>query len=308
MKYLFLINEKSRYKKLDELENLIRRVFSQSEDKILIKRTKDLKDAENVLKEISVKDFDCVIACGGDGTINFVLNQIYGKNVSLGIIPIGTVNALAKSLSFPKSIKKIVMNIKDKKTKTIDMGLVNNRYFLCFASMGYDAMVTYYVPEKFKDAYGKWAFFVTGIKELFKQKNLNRLRLYTENKNEYREVYSVLLSNTPIYAGVKMFPDAKVDDGLMDLYLFKKKGIFQTVINALIVGSVGFNLIKILAKTFHIGKSIEHIQANTLRVESDGDFYLQLDGEPIKMKLKNTKIELNFSIIKQAMKIVGTDS
>lgn len=308
MKYLFLINEKSRYKKLNELERLIRSVFSQSEDEILIKRTKDLKDAENVLREISVKNFDSVIACGGDGTIHFVLNQIYGKNVSLGIIPIGTVNALAKSLSFPESIRKIVVNIKDKKTKIIDVGLVNNRYFLCFASMGYDAMVTYYVPEKFKDIYGKWAFMVTGIKELFKQKNLNRLRLYTENKNDYREVYSVLLSNTPIYAGVKMFPKAKVDDGLMDLYLFKKKGIFQTVVNALIVSSSDSNLIKTLVKNLHIGENIEHIQANTLSVESDGDIYLQLDGEPIKMKLKDNKMALNFSIIKQAMKIVGTDS
>jgi len=310
MRYFFLINEKSRYKKFNELEEFIRGVFSQSDDEILIKRTKDLDDAKNVLAELSLEDFNFVVGCGGDGTINFVLNQIYGKNVSLGIIPIGTVNALARSLSFPKSIKKIVRNIRDKKTKIIDVGLVNNRYFLCFASIGYDAMVTYCVPERFKENHGKWAFIVTGVKALFKQKEIHPIRLYFRDKVGIEQCSvptSFLLSNTPIYAGVKMFPEAKVDDGLMDLFLFKEKGVFETVKNALIVGSIGFGLIRALLKAFPIGKNIEHIQTSTLRVESDSDIYLQLDGEPVKIESKDSKVELNFNIIKQGMKIVGVD-
>ncbi len=306
MKYLFLINEKSRYKKLDKLEQFITKTFSQSDDQIVIKRSKDIPLADKVFKNLSIDEFNCIVACGGDGTINFVLNQIIGKNISLGIIPIGTVNALARSLGFPRNIKKVVQNIKEKKAKIIDVGLVNDKYFLCFASIGFDAMVVHYVPDKLKGRFGKTAFAITAFKKLLSQEELNKLTLHLPDRDNPLIAYSILLSNTPIYAGVKMFPEARVDDGLMDLFIFKKRGILETIKGAMIVASVGFKTFRTIAKSIPIGKGIQHIQTNTLKVESEGDIYLQLDGDPKKIESKNNIVELNFSIIQKGIKILGT--
>ena len=115
MKYLFLLNRKSRGRKINSMRGIIDNAFKNCNDEAVIKNTYSIEEATDILTNVTCDEFQTVVACGGDGTVNFTLNHLIGKNINMGIVPIGTVNTLTKSLNFPKDYKKVVENIRDKK-------------------------------------------------------------------------------------------------------------------------------------------------------------------------------------------------
>lgn len=123
-------------------------------------------DATAAAKEAVEREFDIVIAVGGDGTLNEVVAGISGfdKRPRLGLIPMGTTNDFARAIHIPRKIDEAVDIIINGDTLPVDVGLLNNeRYFINIAAGGRITELTYEVPSKMKTVLGQLAYYLKGI-------------------------------------------------------------------------------------------------------------------------------------------------
>jgi YegS/Rv2252/BmrU family lipid kinase len=124
---------------------------------------------------------DLVIVCGGDGTINEVVNGLAGSSVAMGILPAGTANILAKELGVPWHIARAARQISQSEPRRIALGAATNvgadgtadgasgtRYFLCLGGAGADAAVVHSVRAGLKDRAGIFAYWAAGTQQLFR--------------------------------------------------------------------------------------------------------------------------------------------
>lgn len=168
-------------------------------------------EAERALK----RDYDIIIAAGGDGTLNEVVNGIAEQpnRPKLGIIPMGTVNDFGRALHLPSDIMGAVDVIIDDHTTKVDIGKMNNRYFINLAAGGQLTQVSYETPSRLKSIVGPFAYYIKGFEMLPQMKAVD-LRIEYDNQVFQGEALLFLLGLTNSMAGFeKLVPDAKLDDG-----------------------------------------------------------------------------------------------
>jgi diacylglycerol kinase (ATP) len=128
----------------------IKRFFEAHGTRVSFYRTKAPGDATDRARA-SRGDYDAVIAMGGDGTINEVANGLAGSTTPMGIVPVGTGNALAQGLKIPRnSIVSAAEIILNHRIQRVDLGMINERYFILVSGIGFDALVAAKVRPKLK--------------------------------------------------------------------------------------------------------------------------------------------------------------
>jgi len=130
--------------------------------------TKAEGDAIQAARQAVEDRFDLVIASGGDGTINEVINGIAEQEYrpNIGVIPMGTVNDFGRALLIPKDILQAVDVIIEGNTVPVDVGKMNNRYFINIAGGGKITEVSYEAPSKLKTVLGPLAYYIKGLEML----------------------------------------------------------------------------------------------------------------------------------------------
>ncbi len=109
---------------------------------------------------------DLIIACGGDGTINEVVNGMAGSRVPLALLPAGTGNVLAKELGLPWDIWRAAEYIPAGEVRRIALGRAGERYFICMAGVGVDANIVYRLSVKTKLSLGMLAYWIESFRQL----------------------------------------------------------------------------------------------------------------------------------------------
>jgi len=217
------------------------------------------------------RGFDVVIAAGGDGTLHEVVNGLAEKSgrPPLGILPLGTTNDFARALGIPRRWDRACDVIVGGRTLAIDIGKVNDRYFLNIAGGGSLTELTYEVPIRLKTAIGQLAYYVKGLEKL------PRLRPITVDveagDRRFREVVMLfLVCNSNSVAGFeRLAPDASIRDGMLDVFLLKKCNLadFLRVVSLALRGE-------------HLGDPhLVHFRADRLQIVSPDHVQLNLDGE-----------------------------
>src|SRR5215472_2171370 len=110
--------------------------------------TKSSDDAQRLAREAATKKADIVIAVGGDGTINSIIQGLAGSETALGLIPSGTFNVWARETGIPMDIAGARDVLVNGQVRRIDLGCVSNRYFLLMAGIGFGGTVTYAVKKQ----------------------------------------------------------------------------------------------------------------------------------------------------------------
>ena len=221
---------------------------------------------------LAVKNrFDLVIAVGGDGTINEVINGIAGEEdrPKLGIIPAGTTNDFAKALNIPRDIKKAVDIIIAGHTKLLDIGKVNDQYFMNIAGGGELTEISYEVPSKLKTMIGQLAYYMKGLEMLPFIKP-------TQTKIEYdgtvinEEIMLFLVANTNSVGGFeKLAPNANFDDGYFDLLILKKTNLAEFI-----------RIASLALRGAHLeDKNVIYVKAKHIIVTPEAKMQLNIDGE-----------------------------
>ena len=179
----------------------------------------------------SKEGFDLIVAAGGDGTLNEVVNGIAGleHRPTLAIIPAGTTNDYARALRIPRddpiAAAKLILK-KNKKFK-IDIGKAGDNYFMNIAAGGTLTELTYDVPSQMKSLFGYAAYLAKGAELLPRIKPVELSVKYDDQ--EYRGTASmILLALTNSVGGFEQIvPDASLDDGKFTMIIVKKSSLID---------------------------------------------------------------------------------
>lgn len=172
-----------------------------------------------IAKQAIADNIDYVIAIGGDGTVNEVARTLVGSNATLGIVPLGSGNGLARDLHIPLNLKKALSIIKEENVIDIDYGIANDRIFFCTCGMGFDALVSEQAAKASKR--GSLMYFKTMLDTFFSQKPEYYTVTCPEGTFE-DEAFVITCANAGQYGyNAYIAPNADVQDGLMNIVILK---------------------------------------------------------------------------------------
>ena len=226
-------------------------------------------ETQRIIRQAVRDGLDVVVAAGGDGTVNVAIQALAGQAATLGVIPTGTGNVWAKEMGIPLDVRKATEVLLRGWTAVTDLGWANGRYFLSIAGIGFDASVTRVLKPATKRRLGLVAYIIAGVAEALKLRG-EEATIFAEGRSVRRRILMVAVSNTRLYGGVlKMAPDAFVDDGLLDVSVFRGRGFQATARHA----------IKTLLGIHRKDPEVEFFQTSRLRLESRLELPVQLDGD-----------------------------
>ncbi|MEN8907562.1 MAG: YegS/Rv2252/BmrU family lipid kinase [Clostridiales bacterium] len=236
------------------------------------------------------KNFDMVIASGGDGTINSVGNYMLENKIDLpyGLIPSGTCNDFAKSLHIDTDLDNCIDIILKNNTLRVDVGRINDdEYFLGTCAGGLFVGASFNTNSQLKKNLGAFAYYLMGINEM---KNLKAFSIKFETEEEIieEEVFLFLILNGKNAAGFSdILKKADLDDGYMDIILVKKSRPIE-------LAGVFF---KVLHNDISELNNIRLIKAKRCYIYSDEGFNLSVDGE------KGPKLPVKVEVIERALTV-----
>jgi diacylglycerol kinase (ATP) len=217
------------------------------------------------------RKFDLVIAAGGDGTINEVVNGLAGRQnrPKLGIIPMGTTNDFAKAIGVTKDIKKACDVLCEGLTIPIDIGKVNDQYFIYIAGGGKLTEISYEVPSRTKTMLGQLAYYLKGIEKLPSIRPAN-VRIEYDGKLFEGEIMLFLIANTNSVAGFeRLAPEASLCDGMFDILILKKSNIADFI-----------RIARLALKGEHVNEDkVLYAKASHIKVIAEEKMQLNMDGE-----------------------------
>jgi diacylglycerol kinase (ATP) len=225
-------------------------------------------DAELMARRGAKEGFQKIVAAGGDGTINEVVNGLAGTNATLGLLPIGTMNVFATELGLPVHDLELCWNIiKADNTRAVDLPKANQKFFVQLAGVGLDAQVVKETSAQLKRNFGPLSYLISAAQIAARQPP--RLFIHSEDA-PIKEGSFVLIGNGRLYGGpFPFFKQAVIDDGKLDVIVFKSLGYLE--------------IIKYLQDVVFSSEirvpEIEYFQTARLRVESEQSVPVELDGE-----------------------------
>lgn len=225
--------------------------------------------------------FDRIIAAGGDGTLNEILNGIADEpdalaRVSLGIVPVGTANVFARELRIPFQLKAAWQVANGNHLETVDLLRVDchrgdrpiRRYGLQLAGAGLDARATELVSWEWKKRQGFLAYVLAGLKAL--RETQPRITVVDADRTESGQL--VLIGNGRLYGGpFPLFPLADLHDGRLEIRIVGRVNYWT----ALACG------LGVLTGRTGVGLPSRDFQAAEIELRADRRAALQIDGEPV---------------------------
>ena len=209
------------------LDNFLNR-FQTAGFKVDIFRSMEPGDFEEGLKNID-NSFEAVIVAGGDGSASEMVNLLQKRQIDLplGIIPAGTANDFASFLGMTQNIESSFKRILDWNIKEIDIGKVNNRYFLNVCVGGIISQIAHGTETEMKNRLGKVAYYLQGLRELPNIKSM-QLKIETSQKTIEGDFLGFFIFNSKDAGGFKNIAKlASIDDGLFDLLAVKTGNILK---------------------------------------------------------------------------------
>jgi diacylglycerol kinase (ATP) len=189
--------------------------------------------AETLAREAVEHGFDVVVAAGGDGTVNGVANGLRETDAALGVLPLGTVNVFARELEIPMKMDAAWDVILRGNTRKIDAveavvgknGAKTEKIFVQLAGVGLDARAVAAVSERSKSRFGVLSYVAATVRVAARNQPLLRARC---DDGGTAQGAMVLIGNGKFYGGAfAFFPQAAMDDGLLDICVFENQGYLR---------------------------------------------------------------------------------
>ncbi len=254
-------------------------------------------DAKRLARAAAEKGCGVAIAAGGDGTINEVVNGLVGTQTALGVLPVGTGNLWAKQLRIstytlvnPFRLQEAAKGLVEGRIRTIDVGQVGETYFLCWAGIGLDAQVTTEMEPRDRHTKRLGALpYLIAAAIVAREFRGVRARISLDGRLVRSRALLILVSNIRQYGGVvEVAREACIDDGLLDVFIFKGLG-FPYVVK---------HVVRILSQRYLDDPQVIHRQVRRVDVWTEPDVPVQVDGDPIDQ----TPVSLR--VVPQALKVV----
>ena len=295
MKSIFIYNPESGNGKItknkDYILSKLREKYGEIEE-----RPTEFSGHATILAKEACGEYDYVFACGGDGTLNEIVNGIGGEEHKpiIGYIPTGTVNDVARSLGIKKSLKKAVNNLLEGEVFEHDIFRVNDRYGIYVCCTGLFTKSSYDTKRESKKRFGKIAYVFKGAKEIFNAKPVH-VEVQTEDETIKRNCGLVLVLNSRSVAGMKLNKEAELNDGEVEVVLIhshEKHVLFNEILRCLGVFLFGLDAYK-------NSKKITYRKLSKFTIVTEEGTTINLDGE------KSGAGSFDFEVIKSGIKIIA---
>ncbi len=238
------------------------------------------KHATELAASAAKRGIDVVFAVGGDGTIGQIASGLLNTETALGILPAGTANVWGKELGMKpyswrtrNALEENAKLLADAPIHAIDIGICNEQPFLMWAGLGLDALTVQKVEPRFRfEKFFTVPEYAASVLLTAARWNGISLRIWADGEEIEGHYILAVVNNIRHYMGgmSNLSPDAVLDDGIFDLWLF-----------------TGNNMADALRHGFDMwsGRHIDSVQAHRisfkeLRLEADSEFAVQTDGEP----------------------------
>ncbi len=245
-------------------------------------------EAEKLARKATEEGYRRIIAAGGDGTINEVVNGIAGADVTLGLLPLGTMNVFASELGLPTNdLERCWDIIQTGRTRLMDLPSANGKHFIQLAGVGLDAQVVKETSRNFKRSFGPLSYVISAAQ--IAARTPPRLRIESENAVT-EEGSFVLVGNGRLYGGpFPFFKKALLDDGLLDVLVFKRLNYLEMI----------RYLQDVIFSSEITSPEVEYFQTKALRVSSEAEVPVEVDGE----LMGNCPIE--FRVLDRALRVLS---
>lgn len=272
-KALLIVNPSSGKEKGAKYKDMTKEVLEKRYEEVVVKETEKGGDATDFAFDAAKQGFDAVVAMGGDGTLNEVINGLapHDNRPAFGFIPLGTVNDLARSLGIPRKPEKAIKALEKAVLKPMDLGKIEDSYFMNVVAAGMIAQAVDKVDVEQKTKFGSFAYFFEGVKA-FNKGELLHFQVEHEAGKWEGEAAMVIIGLTNSVAGIETFAsDAKVDDGYMHLFLLTKLNLLSTA-----------NMLpKLLSGKLENSEDVIYIKTKKVQVQADeSDIVVNVDGDP----------------------------
>ena len=248
------------------------------------------EDVGVALNDIKDGNYKYILIAGGDGTVDSVVNAMAKSGISLpiGILPVGTANDFSKFLGMPSDVEEACKQILSSEVKSVDLGSINDKYFVNVASTGLFTDVSQKTDVNLKNTIGKLAYYLKGLEELpnFRKLHVNILSKEVEFDGE---MYLLLVFNGATAGNFNLATKADACDGLLDIIIFKAVQIYELLPL----------FIKVLKGEHLDSNKVLYFKTDYLRVECHEDIVTDIDGE------KGPDFPLEIKCIKGGLKILG---
>lgn len=217
------------------------------------------------------KNYEIIVAVGGDGTVNEVATIAAKYNKTLGIIPLGSGNGLARFLKIPANPVKAIKLINHCNCIFMDVATLNKKYFFNMAGIGFDAQISnVFAKSKIRGLKG---YLKLGIVEVVNYKS-KRYQLEIDGLHLQRDAFAISIANSTQYGNnVYISPHSSVTDGLVEVCIIKPFPLFELPLLA-------YQMLR--AKT-HQSKVVEIISGKKVKIWRGEEGPVHVDGEPYIM-------------------------
>lgn len=249
---------------------------------------------DKVFSQSDEHEFDRIIACGGDGTINICVNMMikHGIHLPIAILPAGTANDFAYYFEIPAELNAALDIALGDKTTKADVGTVNDKCFVNVAAIGAMVDVSQKTDPDLKNAIGPLAYYLKAASEL-NHVHPVKVKITTPDKVMEEEIYFMTVCNGESAGGFrKLSPDSMINDGLLDVVAFRKMPIIE----------FGPLLFEVLNGRHPKNKNVLYFQTHNLRLEAEEDMPTDIDGE------SGAPLPLEFGILDKRLEIFVNES
>ncbi|MBC1516294.1 diacylglycerol kinase family lipid kinase [Listeria immobilis] len=264
-------------------------------DVTLVPSTKAPKSTKKIAKQAAEQGYDVVIAAGGDGTVNEVVNGLMQVTnpPKLGILPVGTTNDYARALNFAKDPLEALHIIAKQETVRVDIGKANEtEFFINNAAGGKITEITYAVKESMKSKWGRLAYLFSGIRILPKLSPVNVEISYNDQLFQ-GEILLFFVNKSNSVGGMEtLCPPAQLNSGMFELLILKKVSPQKL-----------FQLFASIKKGTHLeSEHVIHARTNKVEIRSMADLNISYDG------VYGGKAPYTLEVIPEALEIFADKS
>lgn len=275
MNCLFLYNPNSGKGKIAEKLKQIKKTLEKKFENVDVVATLSGDDMTRKAEE-GAKRYDVIVFSGGDGSFNRVLQGIGNSDVTLGYIPAGTANDVARSLGISKKLSRALHTIIDGRVEHVDCMRVNGTHYCMYiAAAGAFTQITYSTPQKFKRALGRLAYAIEGLKKNMKL-DVFPVRITSGGKTLESSAVFLLVLNGRSVAGFPVNKDASMVDGVLETAVVqqaKKPNLFQKIGAYFSMAALFLRGVKVRRR------NIQALYGAEVDIETRDDIVWDFDGE-----------------------------
>ena len=281
-KILFIVNPISGHHDKSNFPSIVEKLIDKDKYDYTITLTEYGGHAVELTKQAIENQYDIIVAVGGDGTINEVATTMIGASQTFAIVPYGSGNGLARHLHLPLKPDKVITEVINKGVKSkIDTAAMNGVPYISIAGVGFDAIIADFFAQ---DPHRGIKTYVKLVTKEYLHFQPKKYHLILDGKEEIDcEPFFISFANSNQFgSNAVVSPTASLNDGLLDVCIFKKPNMLQ----------VPYVATRLLTKKIDRTHFVDIHKAQKIQVIRENDEIANIDGEAVMMP-KDITVEIN---------------